>query len=218
MAEINSPERCEECAAVGAVGVDSVIASFSSRGQMADGRVKPDLVSVGRGTVTIGQNGLVSFTNGTSLSSPFLAGLIASLWSVNPDMHRSDLMAIVKRSADRYHSPDTIHGYGIPDFHKAVKEVLNTLPVHSKRVIGQEWLIEPDPKGYYWAKPVAPRFTGDAYRVRLLDEEGVLVSEHSIENSNAVSIPITEEIRKNNAYLHFVVEEPFKLYTYRVRL
>lgn len=212
------PSDAKNVLAVGAVGVDSVIASFSSRGQMADGRVKPDLVSVGRGTVTIGQNGLVSFTNGTSLSSPFLAGLIASLWSVNPDMHRSDLMAIVKRSADRYHSPDTIHGYGIPDFLKAVKEVLNTLPVHSKRVIGQEWLIEPDPKGYYWAKPVAPRFTGDAYRVRLLDEEGVLVSEHSIENSNAVSIPITEEIRKNNAYLHFVVEEPFKLYTYRVRL
>lgn len=210
------PGDAKNVLAVGAVGTDSIIASFSSRGPMADGRVKPDLVSVGRGTVTIGQDGQIGFTNGTSLSSPFLAGLIASLWSVNPDMHRDELVEIVKRSGDRFHAPDSVYGYGIPDFHRAMKEVLKTLPVHTKRVTSDEWLIEPDPTGAYWAKPVEPRFSGDAYRVRLLDEEGVLISEHAIENNNAISIPLSKEIRKNNKYLYFVVEEPFKLQTYRV--
>ena len=79
---------------VGAVDTDSVIASFSSRGIMADGRIKPDLVSVGRRTVTIGSDGTIGYTNGTSFASPFMAGLVASLWSVNPGLHRSQLIEI----------------------------------------------------------------------------------------------------------------------------
>lgn len=118
--------------AVGAVGTDSIIAPFSSHGMMADGRVKPDLVSVGNRTLTIGQNGTIGRTNGTSLSSPFLAGLIASLWSVNPELHRSEIIDIIKRSADRYENPDPIYGYGIPDFQKALVEVLKTIKLEEK--------------------------------------------------------------------------------------
>lgn len=212
------PADAEHVLAIGAAGTDSVIASFSSRGNLADGRVKPDLISVGKGTVTIGQNGLIGFTNGTSLSSPFMAGLIASLWSVNPHLHRAELVDIVKRSSDRYLSPDTVYGHGIPDFHKAMVEVLATLPVHAKRVVDQDWSIIPDDDHRYWAKPMEPRFRGDAYRVRLLDEQGVLLSEHTIENNQSVAIPLSKEVRKKNRYLHFVVEEPFTMHTYRVKL
>ena len=113
--------------AVGAVGTDSIIASFSSHGTMADGRIKPDLVSVGSQTLTIGEDGSIGRTNGTSLSSPFLAGLIASLWSVNPELHRSQLIDIIKRSSDKYESPDSVYGYGIPNFQKALVEVLKTI-------------------------------------------------------------------------------------------
>ncbi len=137
------PGDAKEVVAVGAVGTDSVIALFSSRGMMADGRVKPNLVSVGRNTVTIGQNGLIGNTNGTSLSSPFLAGLIASLWSIHPELHRAELLDIVARSSDRYASPDTIYGHGIPDFQKAMVDVLKTLPEYPGRVADGRWLIEP---------------------------------------------------------------------------
>jgi len=202
--------------AVGAVGVDSVIASFSSRGEMADGRVKPDLVSVGKEAVTIGQNGLVGSTNGTSLSSPFLAGLIASLWSINPELHREELVGIVKRSSDRYASPDSVYGQGIPDFGRAVKEVLETLEVHPRRVTDDGWLIEPDPSGNYWIKATNPPFSGDAYKVRLLDEAGLLLSEHTLGASDAVSVPLPGDDEPR--YLYFVVEEPFRQRTYRVRL
>src|SRR5690554_6918848 len=123
------PGDAKNVVAVGAVGTDSLIASFSSHGYMADGRIKPDLVSVGRATVTIGRDGSIGNTNGTSLSSPFLAGLIASLWSVNPKLHRSELIDIVIRSSDRYESPDSVYGYGIPDFQKALTEVLKTVDV-----------------------------------------------------------------------------------------
>lgn len=210
------PGDAKKVLAVGAVGVDSVIASFSSRGEMADGRVKPDLVSVGKEAVTIGQNGLVGSTNGTSLSSPFLAGLIASLWSINPELHREELVGIVKRSSDRYASPDSVYGQGIPDFGRAVKEVLETLEVHPRRVTDDGWLIEPDPSGNYWIKATNPPFSGDAYKVRLLDEAGLLLSEHTLGASDAVSVPLPDDDEPR--YLYFVVEEPFRQRTYRVRL
>ena len=121
------PGDAKNVIAVGAVGTDSTIASFSSHGMMADGRIKPDLVSVGKQVVTIGENGSIGRSNGTSLASPFLAGLIASLWSVNPELHRSELINIIKCSSDRFENPDTIYGYGIPNFQKALVEVLKTI-------------------------------------------------------------------------------------------
>ncbi len=121
------PGDAKNVIAVGAVGTDSIIAPFSSYGEMADGRIKPDLVSVGRGTITISHFGVIGKTNGTSLSSPFLAGLIASLWSVNPQLHRSELIDIILRSSDRNQSPDPVYGQGITDFSKAMYEVLKTL-------------------------------------------------------------------------------------------
>ncbi|MDD4777718.1 MAG: S8 family serine peptidase [Fermentimonas sp.] len=121
------PGDAKNVIAVGAVGTDSIIAPFSSHGEMADGRIKPDLVSVGRNTVTINQFGVIGTTNGTSLSSPFLAGLIASLWSINPELHRTELIDIIFRSSDRNQSPDPVYGHGITDFSKAMNEVLKII-------------------------------------------------------------------------------------------
>lgn len=121
------PGDAKNVIAVGAVATDSIIASFSSHGAMADGRIKPDLVSVGKQAITIGDDGTIGRTNGTSLASPFLTGLIASLWSVNPALHRSELIDIIKRSSDRYANPDSIYGYGIPNFQKALIETQKTL-------------------------------------------------------------------------------------------
>lgn len=121
------PSDAKNVIAVGAVGTDSIIASFSSYGEMADGRIKPDLVSVGKGTVTIDQFGALGRTNGTSLSSPFFAGLVASLWSINPQLHRSELIDIIFKSSDRNTFPDNVYGHGITDFNKAMNEVLKTL-------------------------------------------------------------------------------------------
>ena len=265
----STPPGDAKCAvAVGAVGTDSVIALFSSRGAMADGRVKPDLVSVGRNTVTIGQDGMIGTTNGTSLSSPFLAGLIVSLWSIHPELHRAELLDIVTRSSDRYALPDTVYGYGIPDFQKAMNEVLRTLPEHPGRVADGRWSIEPvtgsgsspafaadsasasestsalnyaskteslpgsgintvhdtdsgasyNSESAFLVKVLDRAFDGDAYRVRLLDESGVLLSEHPMGEADEVLVPIPLHVQKNSRCLYFMIEEPFKQSTYRIVL
>lgn len=218
--KITPPADAKNVLAVGAVGTDSIITSFSSRGMTADGRVKPDLVSVGKETVTIGRDGSVGRTNGTSLSSPFLTGLIASLWSVNPGLDRSELIDIVKRSCDRYANPDSVYGYGIPDFHKAMREVLLKLEVHSKKVTDNGWIIGPDRSGSYRVTLSDPLFSPGSYSLRLLDEAGCLLSTHHFkeDKDNTLLVPLPDGIRKKNRFLYFVTEEPFKQYIYKVEI
>ncbi len=215
--KVSAPADAKNALTVGAVGTDSVIASFSSKGFTADNRVKPDIVSVGRGTVTIGYNGLVDYTNGTSLSSPFVAGLVASLWSIDPEMNRSDVLEIIKRSSDRYAKPDSVYGYGIPDFGKAMREVLGKLNVNEKSVTEKYFSITRPARDNYLITLTEPDFSLDAYQVNLLDESGNLISQHKFENE-ILNISIPDEIRKTNKFVHFVFKSPYTQKTVRFKL
>ena len=205
--------------AVGAVDTDGVIANFSSRGPTADGRIKPDLVSVGRNTVVIGRCGSVGVGSGTSFSSPFLAGLIASLWSINPDLHRSEVIDIVKRSADRFHSPDTIFGHGITDFGLATEKILKTLEVHTDDISTGNWSIERTRRGYRVNYTASLRFSSNTTSFTLLDERGKILSTYILSHKTpSIRIPVSAEMRERNDYLHFVLNDALRQRVFRVRL
>jgi subtilisin family serine protease len=216
--KITPPADAKNVLAVGAVNTDGVIASFSSHGLTADGRIKPDLVSVGSGTVTVGRDGSLGRTNGTSLSSPFLAGLIASLWSANPTLPRAELLDILRRSSDRYATPDSIYGYGIPDFHLALKEVLGKLDSCPREVTDNGWIIRPESSGGYTVSLSEPAFSPSSYSFRLLDESGCLLSGYRFNEDNSLFVPLPDEIRENNRYLYFVTEEPLWQHIYKVEI
>jgi subtilisin family serine protease len=112
---IIAPADVEEVLSVGAININKQVAPFSSYGPTADGRVKPDVASVGWNTFLINLNGTVGQGNGTSFSNPNLAGLIACLWQAFPDFNNKEIINAVKLSADHYSSPDTRTGYGIPN-------------------------------------------------------------------------------------------------------
>jgi subtilisin family serine protease len=117
---ISAPADAFDILAVGAVGSDRMLADFSSRGPSADGRVKPDVSAMGLGTIGIGPGGYnVYGINGTSFSSPLVAGLAACLWQLHPDRSAHDIMDAVRRSASQYDHPDGDLGHGIPDFWRA---------------------------------------------------------------------------------------------------
>ncbi|MBR0195969.1 MAG: S8 family serine peptidase [Paludibacteraceae bacterium] len=118
--KISVPADADSVLTVGAVGVDSLIGSFSSWGPSADGRVKPDVCAVGVKTTLIKTDGTISQGNGTSFATPLLAGLAACLWSALPDENAMQIRDRIIRSADRYINPDSYrYGYGIPDAWKA---------------------------------------------------------------------------------------------------
>lgn len=217
--KITVPADAENILAIGAIRMDSVIATFSSVGPTADGRIKPDLVSVGFGTITIGSDGTIGMTNGTSLASPFMAGLIASLWSINPRLNRSELVDIVKRSSHRYTHPDTIYGYGIPDFGKAMKQVLKTLNTFDKKMIDGHVAVAPDQSGRnYLITLLHPQFRNDTYWVNMLDEDGVKIARREFDENNSAMFYLNDRLRKANKVIHFVIETPFEQYVVRIKL
>jgi hypothetical protein len=117
---IGTPADGDSVYAVGATDLQRKIAGFSSWGPTFDGRIKPDGLSVGVSTYLIGTNGSVITANGTSFSTPNLAGLITCLWQLLPDVSNAKLLQTLKQSSDRYASPSPQYGYGIPDMAKAL--------------------------------------------------------------------------------------------------
>jgi serine protease AprX len=105
--------------AVGATTVTGVIASFSSWGPNAAGKIKPNIVSVGQGTIVADFNGNPVSGNGTSFSNPNFAGLITCLWSVYPEFNNMKIIDAVQRSAHKFTNPDDRFGYGIPNMKTA---------------------------------------------------------------------------------------------------
>ena len=104
---------------VGAVDRDGAPAPFSSFGPASDGDVKPNVSAMGWGTFLQRQDGNVGAGNGTSFSSPVLAGMAACLWQAFPRAKNADIKNAIEKSASLYETPDNQLGYGIPDFEKA---------------------------------------------------------------------------------------------------
>lgn len=113
---IMCPADGDSVVAVGAVNSSGLIGSFSSWGPNGAGKTKPNIVSVGAGAVYATTSGNTATTNGTSLATPNIAGLIACLWQAFPDFTNMEIIDAVQKSADRYNNPDDRYGHGIPNF------------------------------------------------------------------------------------------------------
>jgi len=119
---INSPADSFGVLAVGAVNSFGMLASFSSRGPSADGRIKPDVVArgvssylaTGRSTSSYGR------ANGTSFSAPLVAGVAALLLEANPEWTPTQLMDALRKTASKSAKPDNKFGYGIVNAVNAV--------------------------------------------------------------------------------------------------
>jgi hypothetical protein len=113
---ILAPSDADSILTVGAVDTLGIIAAFSSRGSSYDGRVKPEVCAVGKGTIgQVGNGGLLR-CSGTSCSSPIIAGMAACLWQSVPEANAWQVRKAIIESSNRYNNPDSAYGYGIPDF------------------------------------------------------------------------------------------------------
>jgi hypothetical protein len=116
---IGAPADGDSVLSIGAVNNSGIIASFSSYGPTSDGQIKPDLVSVGSGTVLSNTSGNVATGGGTSYSCPNLAGMAACLWQLFPEFNNWSIITTLRKSSDRYQSPHEQYGYGLPNMKKA---------------------------------------------------------------------------------------------------
>ncbi len=123
---VGAPADAPGVLSVGAVDASGVYASFSSVGNATQPTQKPDVVAQGLASYVIDENGSILTKNGTSFSSPILAGGIACLWQALPNKTNAEIMQLVRESASQYGSPDYLLGYGIPDLQLALSLSLGT--------------------------------------------------------------------------------------------
>ncbi len=138
---IIAPSDGDSVICVGAVDAANLISTFSSAGPSADGRVKPDNAAMGVNvTVQVDANSVTKM-NGTSFSCPVLSGLTACLMQAVPEALNTEIIDALHLSSDRYYSPDSLYGYGIPDMLKALT------------ILQDLHLIKPDDPFITWPNP-----------------------------------------------------------------
>lgn len=121
--KITPPADSHHVITVGAIDKKGVLAPFSSVGNTADGRIKPDVMAVGLTADIVGPTGNITRANGTSFSSPIMCGMVACLWQACPQLTARQIIELVRRSGDRVDYPDNIYGYGVPDMWKAYQTI-----------------------------------------------------------------------------------------------
>jgi hypothetical protein len=113
------PADGDSVLAVGATNPDSLIASFSSPGPSADGRIKPDIVTMGQAVFSASSTGGYSYSSGTSLSTPLVAGGAALAFDFDSTLTAMELLEQIKQTGDRAENPDNNYGYGLMDASRA---------------------------------------------------------------------------------------------------
>ncbi len=122
-----APADAHDILSVGAVDVAGNVASFSSRGPTADGRIKPDVSARGVSTWSASSNSDAAFTSasGTSLSTPLVAGAVAQIISAKPTFPPVLIIQAMKETASQAQAPDNNIGWGIIDVEAALEWGVN---------------------------------------------------------------------------------------------
>ncbi|WP_421879449.1 S8 family serine peptidase [Marinoscillum sp.] len=146
---ITSPADAENILTVGSVTSGYSKSGFSSIGPTADGRIKPDVCAMGTmasifstslsGGEAVG--GRITTGNGTSFSSPQIAGFAAGIWQANPHWTNLEVIESLKLSGTSSLQPDTLLGYGVPKYQLAV----NGATIDAIDVLDDKLKVYPNP-------------------------------------------------------------------------
>lgn len=148
---------------------EGVVAYYSSRGPTYDGRVKPDVVAPGTNIMTTSSSfvydnppypastvALSEFngrtypwlaTQGTSLSTPIVAGCIALWLQANPMLTPDDIITLFSETCNHLDAslsyPNNTYGYGEIDVYRGLLRILG--------IDGIEGISQEQPRGVSFA-------------------------------------------------------------------
>ena len=186
---------------IGAVNSTEVYASFSSIGPSFDGRVKPDVCAKGAGTTVSSPTGTIYTSNGTSFSSPVMAGMVATFWSAVPTLTAQQVVDFVRQSADNYNAPTNQKGYGIPDFQLALTNALNLEEVESN----QNFVVYPNPAENQITFQLENKHKGIVHLYDVLGQK--IIEKEVSENNNSIDI---QNLSNGIYYYNFESNKTYK--------
>lgn len=154
---------------VGAMNqLDYSIASFSSRGPVQDGRLKPEIVANGVSVFSTRQNNTYGNNSGTSMSGPVVAGVVTTLNELYRNLNgnavpkASLIKAILCNTAEDLGNPgpDFTFGFGNLNARRAAEAIENTNYIISSTTPSTNTIAVPAGVRrlkvmLYWADPAA---------------------------------------------------------------
>lgn len=202
---IATPADAAGVLTIAAVDGNGNYASFSSQGSAIQLTHKPDVAARGSGSYVINSSNQISQSNGTSFSSPILAGAVASLVQALPNATNAEIMAYVRESASQYSNPDFFIGYGIPDFQSAL-----TLGLNHQSAKQLEYEVFPNPvhSEFFIKSPD----TVERIYISIHNVLGVLVYENQVERMQ----PIHMDAFSKGLYLLTIHTENQKPKTFKL--
>lgn len=135
--KLTMPADADSILTVGSVNQFGIVSGFSSRGYTTDGRIKPNVCARGEGAYVYRPDGTITPANGTSFSSPIIAGAAACLWESSPSATAQDVIKALEVSSSHYYTKNERIGYGIPNM-KFARFYLSSNP-------GNEISVYPNP-------------------------------------------------------------------------
>lgn len=120
---ISAPADADSILTVGAVDAIGNYIGFSSHGPTWDGRIKPDVVTMGHRNIVATANDILINSSGTSFSCPIMSGLAACIWQADTTLSSFQIRDIIKQTASRASHPDNDYGWGIPNAALAIEQI-----------------------------------------------------------------------------------------------
>ena len=180
---ITTPADGDSVVAVAAVDTSGMVGSFSSYGPSPDGRVKPDIASVGVKAMIQVANNTIAVSNGTSYACPNMAGLATCLWQGFPEFNNMRIVRALKEAGNIYSSPNDRIGYGIPDLKKAFANLLTEFAISTATIndctVSLNWTSKDVAAMKYEVERKAP---GDAVYIKIAEknaQNGSILSNHA---------------------------------------
>jgi subtilisin family serine protease len=125
---ITTPADADSAIAVGAAVTDSTLAGFSSPGPTYDGRIKPDITTLGNMVYTARNVGGYTRAGGTSLAAPLVAGGAALALEHDSTLTAATLRYLIRQTGNMASNPNNDFGYGLYDAARAAN-IVRLLPI-----------------------------------------------------------------------------------------
>ncbi|MES2430607.1 MAG: S8 family serine peptidase [Bacteroidota bacterium] len=107
---------------------ENIIAPFSARGPVNDGRIKPEICAAGFGIISSIKNNQYGIQYGTSMASPVVTGVLALMYERYRQLHSNTdpsavlMKSIICNTAEDFGNPgpDYTYGFGVLNARRAV--------------------------------------------------------------------------------------------------
>ncbi len=184
---LTSPGDAFNSLTVGSVDSDGTKSTFSAFFDSSDGRTKPEVVALGRSTVTIGRTGDIGTTSGTSFSSPLIAGFVAGIWESKPEATNREIVELIKMSGSQADDITDLLGYGIPNYLVLSNQVVTSTSESESFDLGLDIYPNPVDQGVL---TVSSR-VGTSIKIFIRDLTGKLLDIYELESSGKNNLDIT---------------------------